>query len=48
MIKSGMTVLYQNRTYCVRSIIDYKPFALALLNTDIYVPVEQLSKLDEF
>lgn len=48
MIKTGMTVLYQNRTYRVRSIVDYKPFALAWLNTDIYVPVEQLDKLDEF
>jgi hypothetical protein len=48
MIKSGMTVLYKNCTYRVRSIVDYKPFALAWLNTDIYVPVEQLSKLDEF
>lgn len=48
MIKSGMTVLYQNCTYRVRSIVDYKPFALALLNTNEYVPVEQLNKLDEF
>lgn len=48
MIKSGMTVLYQNCTYRVRSIVDYKPLALALLNTGIYVPVENLSKLNEF
>lgn len=48
MIKSGMTVLYKNGTYRVRSVVDYKPYALAWLNTDIYVPVDQLSKLDEF
>jgi hypothetical protein len=48
MIETGTTVLYHNSTYRVRSIVDYKPFALAWLNTDIYVPVEQLSKLDEF
>lgn len=48
MIKPGMTVLYQSSIYRVRSIVDYKPFALAWLNTDIYVPVEQLNALDEF
>lgn len=48
MIKSGMTVLYNGATYRVRSVVDYKPYALAWLNTDIYVPVEQLSMLDEF
>lgn len=47
MIKTGVTVLYHNGTYRVRSIVDYKPFALALLNTNEYVPVEQLNKLDE-
>lgn len=47
MIKSGMAVLYQSSIYRVRSVVDYKPYALAWLNTDIYVPVEQLNKLDE-
>ncbi|MCI1921946.1 MAG: hypothetical protein LKJ22_08500 [Liquorilactobacillus nagelii] len=48
MIKSGMTVLYKNGIYRVRSVVDYKPYALAWLNTGIYVPVENLSKLNEF
>lgn len=47
MIKSGMTVLYRDGTYRVQQIVDYKPFALALLNTNEYVPVEQLERLEE-
>ncbi|MFT8392682.1 MAG: hypothetical protein ABF624_01570 [Liquorilactobacillus ghanensis] len=49
MIKQGMTVIYQNNCYRVRTIVDYRPYPLAQLpvkNGSIWVPVEQLTKLE--
>lgn len=49
MIRPGITVIYQENCYRVRTIVDYQPYQLAQLpvrNGDIWVPVEQLTKLE--